>query len=101
MAELDLTEAIEAAADAIDAERDIDVNPNALAEAAVRAAAPIIERAVREPLITLLARLTDHESGSCELDHHSYCRTHSLHPPPCPVPLARARVWSYRSGLSR
>jgi hypothetical protein len=49
--ELDLTEAIEAAADALDdalGRVNISTSAQTLAEAAVRAAAPIIERAVRE-----------------------------------------------------
>jgi hypothetical protein len=48
MGELDLTAAIEAGADALDEVLDISTSAQTLADAAVRAAAPIIERAVRE-----------------------------------------------------
>lgn len=51
MAELDLTAAIEAAADALNDEigrQDIGTSASGLAAIAVRAAAPFIERAVRE-----------------------------------------------------
>lgn len=96
MSELDLTEAIEAGVDAALAEYHVrlaavttttgPVNTTAYAKAAVRAAAPIIERAVREQLALQLESADsplcdcgDHDSDPVSpktglaMDHHCDC----------------------------
>lgn len=57
------------------------------------------ERVEARAALTVAAELIDRLAfdDGCDYDHHAYCQAHNLHEHPCPHPLGRQFVESWRA----